>query len=129
MVERAISAIFSRTGPLGPGDARSDCHAWGSHPAYHLLTGVAGIRPDAAGFARVRVAPQPGGLRWIAAGIPSSKGLVCADLHFDGDRATGTVTLPAGLSGVFVWRGVETPLVPGANRCFSGPSCPASSPL
>ena len=100
----------------GPGDARSDCHAWGSHPAYHLLTGVAGIRPDAAGFARVRVAPQPGGLRRIEAGVPSPRGLVRADLRFDGGRVAGTVTLPEGLPGVFAWQGVETPLSPGANR-------------
>lgn len=83
--------------------ARSDCHAWGSHPAYHLLTGVAGIRPDAAGFARVRVAPQPGGLRRIEAGVPSPRGLVRADLRFDGGRVAGTVTLPEGLPGVFAW--------------------------
>ena len=99
----------------GPGDARSDCHAWGSHPVYHLLTGVAGIRPDAPGFGRVRVAPQPGGLRWIEAGVPSPKGLVRADLRFDGDRVSGAVTLPKGMSGVFVWRGAEMPLVGGPN--------------
>ena len=38
--------------------ARSDCHAWGSHPIYHLLTGVAGIKPASNGFASVRIVPQ-----------------------------------------------------------------------
>lgn len=50
------------------------------------------------------------------AGVPSPRGLVRADLRFDGGRVAGTVTLPEGLPGVFAWQGVETPLSPGANR-------------
>ncbi len=104
----------------GPGDARSDCHAWGSHPVYHLLTGVAGIRPDAPGFARVRVAPQPGGLKRIEAGVPSPRGLVRVALRFAGGNVSGTVTLPEGLTGVFDWQGAETPLRSGENAFGDG---------
>ena len=100
----------------GPGDSRSDCHGWGAHPIYHFQTGLAGVKPASPGFRTVRVAPQPGGLRWIKAGTPSPKGLVEEDLRFDGDRVSGTVTLPAGLTGTFVWRGVSSSLVSGVNR-------------
>ncbi len=112
---RGMAAQGLKTPLEGPGDARSDCHAWGSHPAYHLLTGVAGVRPDASGFARVRVAPQPGGLKRIEAGVPSPRGLVRVDLRFDGEAVSGTVTLPEGLPGTFAWQGAETPLTGGVN--------------
>ena len=95
--------------------ARSDCHAWGSHPIYHLLTGVAGIKPAANGFAAVRIAPQPGGLKWLKATMPTQKGDIVLDLHFSGDAASGTVTVPYGLPGTFMWRGVERPVSAGVN--------------
>lgn len=96
--------------------ARSDCHAWGSHPLYHLQAGVAGIRPDAVGFERVKVAPQPGGLKFVRASCPTPKGVVSEDLRFTGERVSGEVTLPKGLPGVFTWRGVDHPLKPGVNE-------------
>ena len=95
--------------------ARSDCHAWGSHPIYHLLTGVAGIKPAADGFAAVRIAPQPGGLKWIKASMPTPKGMVAVDLRFEGDRVTGTATLPEGLPGTFAWKGLTRSLQAGVN--------------
>ena len=36
-------------------------------------------------------------------------------LKFADGAAVGTVTLPDGLDGTFVWKGVETPLRAGAN--------------
>ncbi len=99
-----------------PGErARSDCHAWGSHPIYHLLTGVAGITPAADGFAAVRVAPQPAGLKWIKAAMPTPRGMVSIDLRFEGGKASGTVVIPEGLPATFAWKGAEHPLKPGAN--------------
>ena len=118
---------YVRTGlrtPLeAPGvRARSDCHAWGSHPIYHLLTGVAGIKPASNGFASVRIAPQPGGLKRISARMPTPKGMVSVALRFEDDAPTGTVTLPDGLPGSFVWKGASRPLHAGENtiRRFHG---------
>ena len=96
--------------------ARSDCHAWGAHPLYHLQTGVAGVQPDGVGFAKVRVAPQPGGLAWYRSTTPTPRGQVLQNLKFSPDGGVrGAVVLPDGLSGVFVWKGREYPLVPGDN--------------
>ena len=88
----------------------------GAHPLFHLQTGIAGIRPDADGFARVRIAPQPGPLKFIRAAMPSPKGDISVDLAFADGNASGTITLPPGLMGVFVWKGVETPLKEGRNE-------------
>lgn len=112
---------FVRDGLKTPMEApgrrgRSDCHAWGSHPVYHLLTGIAGIRPVDIGFAKVLVAPQPGGLKFVKAALPTPKGGVTIDLRFEGERVRGMVTVPAGLPGVFRWKGEDRPLAEGVNE-------------
>ena len=96
-------------------DPRSDCHAWGSHPVYHLNAHVAGIKPSAPGFRSVRIAPQPGPLKFVKATTPTPQGPVSVDLRFADGRVEGTVTLPADLRGTFVWNGKECPLAPGVN--------------
>ena len=98
-----------------PGDARSDCHAWGSHPIYHFSTGLAGIRPASLGFGSVEIAPCPGGLKRIEASVPTPHGAVSVDLQFADGEVDGTVTVPEGLPATFTWRGVSRSLAPGAN--------------
>ena len=99
-----------------PGDARSDCHAWGAHPLYHFRTRLAGIRPTSAGFASAEIAPCPGGLKRIEASVPTPKGLLSVDLRCEGESISGTVDVPHGLPTTFVWKGVRRPLRPGATR-------------
>ena len=48
--------------------------------------------------------------------MPSPKGDISVDLAFVDGNASGTITLPTGLTGVFVWKGVETPLKEGKNE-------------
>ena len=98
-----------------PGDTRSDCHAWGSHPLFHLHASVAGVRPASAGFRTVRIAPLPGKLPKIVSATPHPVGFIRLDLAFDGDHCHGSVELPPGITGVFVWRGKEQKLTGGAN--------------
>jgi len=96
-------------------DPRSDCHAWGSHPVYHLNANVAGITPSSPGFKTVRITPQPGPLRFVKATTPTPHGSVSVDLRFTDGKAEGVVMLPADLRGTFVWSGREFPLQPGVN--------------
>ena len=104
-------------GKNGQKEPRSDCHAWGSHPLWHLHAGVAGVRPDAPFYGAVRVAPCPGPLRRVRSATPTPRGPVALDLAFDGAGGVrGSVALPPGLSGVFAWNGRETRLDPGSNR-------------
>ena len=94
---------------------RSDCHAWGSHPIYHLRASVAGIRPAARGFARVRVAPSPGALKEIHATMPHPSGRpVEVALKFDCGRASGVITTP--VAGEFLWKGNVNVLHEGENK-------------
>ena len=96
-------------------DSRSDCHAWGSHPLAFMQRGLAGVQSAAPFYARVRVAPSPGPLSFIRSKTPHPKGFVETDLRFDGAKVSGSVTLPAGVEGDFVWRGRTVPLSSGRN--------------
>ena len=99
-----------------PEPARSDCHAWGAHPVFHLHATVAGIRPAAPGFKQVRIAPQPGSLGKIESELPHPRGMIRLRAKFTGARVEATVELPPETTGVFVWGGKETELKPGAQK-------------
>jgi alpha-L-rhamnosidase len=113
---RELLPMHFSTWPEIPGDTRSDSHAWSAHPAYDLLTLVAGIEPSAPGFASVRVAPHLGELTNVAASFPHPLGMITVQFQRSGDALTGSVTLPEGLSGSFVWRGQTEALHPGVNQ-------------
>ena len=104
------------TWPEHPDPSRSDCHAWSAHPALDLLRVVAGIRPDAPGFARVRLSPAPGVLTAVSAVQPHPKGEIRVAYERSGSTLTATVELPAGVEGVLVWNGVEHPLRGGGSQ-------------
>ena len=101
------------SGKNGQNESRSDCHAWGAHPIWFMQTGLAGIKPAAPFFAKVRVAPCPGGLKSLKARHPHPRGWVEVDLKFDGDKASGKVHTP--VPGTFVFGGREVDLVAGDN--------------
>jgi len=104
-----------RTPLESPDPSRSDCHAWGAHPLYHMHASIAGVRPAEPLFKSVLIAPQPGGLKNIKSVTPHPKGRIKLDLSFNGTRASGTVELPAGVAGLFVWQGKNIQLSSGIN--------------
>lgn len=99
-----------------PEPARSDCHAWGSHPVFHYYATVLGIRPGSMGFRTVRIEPQLGPLDWARGTMTHPKGLITVDLRKSGDRLTGTIDLPDGVSGQVVLVGQAHELNCGPNR-------------
>lgn len=103
-----------------PEPARSDCHAWGAHPVFHLHATVAGIRPSAPGFRQVRIAPQPGPLKKIASELPHPRGTIRLRAAFAAGRVEAVVELPPETTGVFVWAGRETALRPGSQTLRLG---------
>jgi hypothetical protein len=75
-----------------------------------LLTLVAGIRPDAPRFRRVRITPHLRGLHHLDASMPHVGGMIHTVYQVEGSSWKATVTLPAGLTGELVWGTHEYPL-------------------
>jgi alpha-L-rhamnosidase len=113
---RKLLPLHFSTWPEVPGDTRSDSHAWSAHPIYDLLTLVAGIKPDAPGFSKVRIEPHLGNLQSVAASFPDPLGMITVKYQRQGDALDATITLRGPYSGTFVYRGQSHPLHSGDNR-------------
>ncbi|HEV2395205.1 MAG TPA: alpha-L-rhamnosidase [Verrucomicrobiae bacterium] len=98
-----------------PGNTRSDCHGWGSHPLFHLHASLAGVRPASPGFRTARIAPLPGSLPRISSRTPHPEGFIGLDLAFERGHCRGAIELPGAVSGVFSWQGDQQALSPGKN--------------
>ena len=110
---RDLVHLGLRTPVEKPEPSRSDCHAWGSHPLYHLFATTAGVRPASPGFRTVRIEPQPGPLPYLRARLPHPAGHVEVNMTFTNGGCRAQVVLPADVQGEFVWRGRARPLSAG----------------
>ncbi|MGB6975410.1 MAG: alpha-L-rhamnosidase C-terminal domain-containing protein [Terracidiphilus sp.] len=119
---RQLLPLHFSTWPETPGNTRSDSHAWSAHPIYDLLTLVAGIEPASPGFRTVRIAPHLGSLPSLSATFPLPKGEIRVEYLRTPAGLRASITLPAGLSGTFLYRGRSRPLHPGLNRILAAPS-------
>jgi hypothetical protein len=99
-----------------PEPSRSDCHAWGSHPLFHLYADIAGIRPAEANFRKVVISPKPYKLSWLKCEFPHHLGMLNMDLKFDFGNISGAITLPEGLTGELYWNSEKIVLNSGLNR-------------
>ncbi|MEM6458468.1 MAG: alpha-L-rhamnosidase [Planctomycetota bacterium] len=96
---RSLAALGLKTTPEMPEPTRSDNHAWGAHPLYHLPASILGIQPrlpasaDAPPVTTVRPLPGPWGR--VRADLHHPRGLLRADFTFDPDthRPTGRLHL------------------------------------
>jgi len=105
-----------------PEPSRSDCHAWGSHPLFHMHASLAGVRPAAPGFSEVLVAPSPGGLAWLQTRLPHPRGEIRTRMEFPADGSCkASVSLPEGVRGVFSWKGRRKRLAPGKETSLRMP--------
>ena len=112
---RQMVALGLTTWAESPEPTRSDSHAWSAHPNFDLLRIVAGIRPAAAGFGRVEIAPHLGALKEVKAAMPVLQGMVEVKYVRSGDGVEATVNLPEGVSGDLVWKGKRISLHGGEN--------------
>ncbi|HEV2494408.1 MAG TPA: alpha-L-rhamnosidase C-terminal domain-containing protein [Terriglobia bacterium] len=93
-----------------PEPTRSDCHAWSAHPNFDLLATVAGIESSAPAFRKVAITPHLGQLKRVQARLPHPLGDISVSYQREGSHLAVDVTLPAGLTGTFSWKGRTVPL-------------------
>ncbi len=110
-------ALGLTTFPEQPEPTRSDCHAWSASPNYDLLATVCGIRPMEFGFRKVRIAPNLGSLKNAEANMPHPNGEIKVKFVRKGiNGIVAEITLPAKLTGEFVWNGKVRKLYSGVNK-------------
>ncbi|CAN5144232.1 hypothetical protein BH09BAC3_BH09BAC3_24910 [soil metagenome] len=97
------------------GVTRSECHAWSASPNFEMLALFGGVEPSSPGFKTVRVRPQLQKLDEVSGTVPHWAGEISFAFKKSGDRLTGQVTLPAGITGIFEWQGKNLVLVSGVN--------------
>lgn len=90
-----------------PEPTRSDCHAWGAHPLYHLYATILGVRPASPGFGRVRITPRLGPVAHAYGALVHPRGMLSIDARSVGGRTVATVRLPEGVTGTLVTDGEE----------------------
>jgi hypothetical protein len=117
---RDLLALNYTTWPESREQPRSDTHAWSAHPTADLLGIVAGIRPAAPGYAKLRVAPVLGSLTSLDATAATPRGPVKVSYRVAGGKLVAVIERPAELPGEFVWRGKTYPLTLQRTRLSLG---------
>jgi hypothetical protein len=95
---------------------RSDCHAWSAHPAYFLLSSVGGIKPADIGFNKVFIEPHLGILTSLKSSMPHPLGRISVEYKVAKGKLTGSITLPKGLDGTWLYKGQNLVLKEGVNQ-------------
>lgn len=111
-----VSSAGLLTLPESPEPTRSDCHGWGAHVRWHAAATLAGVRPDAPGFARVVVEPQMGSLHEIDTQVRHPRGVINVSLRRAGEKLRASIELPGGVMGDLRMSGKSVPLHAGKNE-------------
>ncbi|MBQ8526470.1 MAG: family 78 glycoside hydrolase catalytic domain [Clostridia bacterium] len=88
-----ISPVETKTAV--PPDFTSYCHGWSGGPTVLMPKGLLGIAPLEPGFARVRVKPEPGSLKYIKSVVPTPRG----EMAFCYEDGVLGYHLPQGITG------------------------------
>jgi hypothetical protein len=83
------------------GFRHSFCHGWAGGPTAFLSHRVLGIRPAAPGFAKVRISPDLGDLKWAEGTYPTPNGIIKVRHERQPDGTIkSAITLPPGVEQV-----------------------------
>ncbi|MEI6518847.1 MAG: alpha-L-rhamnosidase C-terminal domain-containing protein [bacterium] len=75
-------------------------HPWGASPATYLVKSIAGITPLTPGWDTIEFDPQMCDLQSLKVTVPTPHGPVTANLQKNGEKTTGTLTIPKGIKVV-----------------------------
>ena len=112
LLDRGLKTVVEMPEPT-----RSDCHAWGAHPVFHLYAGVMGIQPAGPGFRAIRIRPQPGPLTALRGHMVHPRGEIGMDLVRRADGWHGRVWVPEGTPAVLELNGRSMEWSGGATDC------------
>jgi hypothetical protein len=83
------------------GFRHSLCHGWAGGPTAWLSRHVLGIEPAAPGFAKVRITPRLGHLKWAEGTYPTPKGIIRVRHEKEADGSVkSTIDLPPGIEQI-----------------------------
>lgn len=99
-----------------PEPCRSDCHAWGSHPFFHLHASIMGVRPSAPNFSKVEVVPKLGPLSGLSARVPHPKGWITSKVDLGDGESTYSIELPDDVTGELITQKGVAKLHSGENK-------------
>ncbi|MDR2765203.1 MAG: glycoside hydrolase family 78 protein [Tannerella sp.] len=116
-VWKNLLPLHLTTTPERVGKPRSECHPWSAWPAVAFVHVTAGIAPAEPGYKSVNIEPALGTLKYIKASYPHYLGDITVDLKKKGANGIeGSVLLPPGLKGTFIWRGQPISLTGGEQK-------------
>jgi len=107
---------FTEVALTGNRTQRSDCHPWSCTPNINFYKTICGIQPIEAGFGKIRIAPNPGELKFVEANFVHPKGEIKMNLKFDKGKVKGDITVPKNIKAEFLWEGKTRKLVAGINK-------------
>jgi len=98
--------------------SRSDCHAWGAHPVFHLYATILGIRPAKPAMEVIHIEPQFGPLDWVHGEIPHPRAgtLKVHVSKLQSGRLEGIVCVPAGSTALVTANGSTHSMSAGENH-------------
>ena len=100
-----------------PEPARSDCHAWSASPLYDYFAIICGISSASPNYKMVKIEPSLGGLKEVSSSTPHPQGEIKVALKRQGTKGIiGTVEIPSGIGGTFVWNGQTIQLNGGMQK-------------
>ena len=92
MTERGLKTTMEGMEP-----SRSDCHAWGAHPAYHLVTSVTGLRPVGVSGRKFEVKPLLDDLTFSKMSVPHPEGTLEVEVRRETGEVKVTAKAPMGI--------------------------------
>lgn len=113
-----LSELGLKTVLESPEPSRSDCHAWGAHPVFHLYATILGIRPTRPGMEVIHIEPQLGPLGWAHGQIPHPSGgkLTVQVRKLQSGRLEGVICVPTGATAFIKANGSTTLMSAGENH-------------